>query len=165
MDIALIVAVANKGVIGADNQLPWRLPEDLRYFKQKTLGKPVIMGRKTYQSIGRPLPGRANIVVTRQPHWSAHPDLRVAGGLEEAIALAAEAMPEATEAMVMGGAEIYRQALPLAQRIYLTRVELEVPGDAHFPPLAPENWRQVSCVLGEGSAPLKHRFLVFERAC
>ncbi len=162
MDIALIVAVARNGVIGADNTLPWRLPEDLRYFKERTLGKPVVMGRKTWESIGRPLPGRANIVISRRRNWHPHPDVQVAASLPEALRLAAEVMPAATEIMVMGGADIYRQALPLARRVYLTEVDLEVDGDAVFPPLDVERWRRVSCVEGLASAALGHRFMVYE---
>ena len=114
--IALIVAAAQNGVIGRDNQLPWHLPGDLAYFKRTTLGKPVLMGRKTFESIGRPLPGRTNIVISRQPNWQA-PGVTVCNSLEAALASAA-ALPDlqpGAEVMVIGGAEIYRQALALKE--------------------------------------------------
>lgn len=164
MELALIAAAARNGVIGADNRLPWRLPEDLRYFKQITLGKPVIMGRKTYESIGRPLPGRTNIVLTRDPGWLGHPSLEVARDLASALAKAREALPGGEgEAMVMGGEQLYRAALPEADRVYLTRVDLDVAGDAHFPPLSQSRWREVACTEGDSAAAIAHRFLVYER--
>lgn len=165
MKVALIVAAAVNNVIGRDNQLPWHLPQDLKYFKAKTLGKPVIMGRKTYESIGRPLPGRPNIVVTRNPAWTAN-GAHVTASLEEALTLAAQLVghePEFQETMVIGGAEIYKAALPLADKIYLTRIDVAVEGDALFPALDPEEWRLVACQSGE-NGDLPHRFLVYERA-
>jgi dihydrofolate reductase len=172
------VASAANGVIGCDNRLPWHLPQDLKYFKSVTFGKPVVMGRKTWDSIGRPLPGRTNIVVTRQADWPAPDGVLVAHDLPEALGLAGEVLAASVtatgetdpgkglqerEVMVMGGAEIYRQALPMASRVYLTRVELEPKGDAWFPALAEDEWRQVSAVEGDRAAPVVHRFLVFER--
>lgn len=165
MKVALIVAAAVNNVIGRDNQLPWHLPQDLKYFKAKTLGKPVIMGRKTYESIGRPLPGRPNIVVTRNSAWVAN-GTHVAANLKEALTLAeqlASNEPELQEAMVIGGAEIYKAALPLADKIYLTRIDVAVEGDALFPALDPEEWRLMTCQPGE-NGDLPHRFLVYERA-
>jgi dihydrofolate reductase len=166
MKVALIVAAAINDVIGRDNQLPWHLPQDLKYFKAKTLGKPVIMGRKTYESIGRPLPGRPNIVVTRNQAWSAE-GVSVVTSLADALALAGQLMEhqheQLQEAMIIGGAEIYRSALPLANRIYLTRIELQVDGDAYFPQLNPQEWREVSNLPGEGEGAVPHRFLVYER--
>ena len=119
--LAVIVAVADNGVIGRNNSLPWHLPEDLRYFKRVTLGKPVVMGRKTFESIGRPLPGRANIVITRSHEWSVD-GVSVVNSLDDALRLAADiaALDGADELMVIGGAEIYTNAIPLAQRLYLT---------------------------------------------
>lgn len=136
--VALIVAVAANGVIGNGNDLPWRLPDDLRRFKALTVGKPVLMGRRTFDSIGRPLPQRRNIVISRQPGLAID-GCEVAGSLQQAIELAGEV----PEVMVIGGAQIYRQALPLAAVIHLTRVHAEVPGDAVFPPL-PAGWREVA---------------------
>lgn len=167
MKLAIIVAAAKNGVIGNNNQLPWHLPQDLKYFKSVTLGKPVIMGRKTYESIGRPLPGRTNIVVTRSSDWQAD-GVVVVNSLEQALSEAhrvieSSALP-ATEAMVIGGAEIYRSALPLVDRIYLTRVDVDVDGDAFFPVLPEADWQLVSAVAGDEQATLAHQFLTYERA-
>lgn len=136
--LSLLVAVAENGVIGRQNDLPWRLPDDLKRFKALSLGKPVIMGRRTYESIGRPLPQRANIVVSRQPGLAIEGCI-VVGSLDEALAAAREA----PEILVIGGAEIFREALPRANRIYLTRVHADVEGDVHFPALAPDQWREL----------------------
>ena len=136
--LALIAARARNGVIGLDNQMPWHLPEDLAYFKRVTLGKPVLMGRKTFESIGRPLPGRLNIVVTRNPDWQAA-GVQVAHSLDAALALAAAAAPE--EIMLIGGAELYRQALPQADVLYLTEIDAEFAGDAFFPEVDLARWR------------------------
>ncbi|MBB5019832.1 dihydrofolate reductase [Chitinivorax tropicus] len=132
--VSLIAAMARNRVIGIENRLPWHLPEDLQYFKRITMGKPVIMGRKTYESIGRPLPGRRNIVVTRSLEWAAD-GVHIAHSIDEALRLAGEI----EEIFVIGGAELYQQAMPFAQRLYLTEVDLTPPGDAHFPPL-PDSW-------------------------
>lgn len=136
--ISLIVAMAENRVIGRDNHLPWRLPADLQHFKRITLGKPVVMGRKTWESIGRPLPGRDNIVVTRAQGYDAA-GARVAHSLDEALAAAGDA----AEVMIIGGAGLYNQTLSLADRIYLTRVHAEVTGDIWFPDIDPEVWRVV----------------------
>jgi dihydrofolate reductase len=125
--ISLIVAAAENGVIGRGGELPWRIPSDLKTFRRLTLGKPVIMGRKTYQSIGRPLDGRLNIVVSRDPKL-ALPGVTVVSDLATAIAQAGDA----PEIMIIGGAEIYRAALALAHRVYLTRVHAQPTGDATF---------------------------------
>lgn len=166
MKVALIVAAAVNNVIGRNNQLPWHLPQDLKYFKAKTLGKPIIMGRKTYESIGRPLPGRPNIVVTRNQSWAAA-GVHAVTSVENALALAgrltADQQIELQEVMVIGGAEIYKEAFPLADRIYLTRIDISVDGDAWFSALDPHEWRLVSSQVGEGGE-LPHKFLVYERA-
>jgi dihydrofolate reductase len=139
--VTLIVAMTDDGVIGIDGQLPWRLPEDLRRFKAATLGKPVVMGRKTFESIGRPLPQRHNIVLTRQVGFSARdPAVTVVSTLQAAL----QAAGDVPEVMIIGGAEIYQLALPLAQRIILTRVHANVQGDTHFSPLDPKAWRVAS---------------------
>jgi dihydrofolate reductase len=139
--VTLIVAMTDDGVIGVDGRLPWRLPEDLRRFKAATLGKPVVMGRKTFESIGRPLPQRHNIVLTRQVGFSARdPAVTVVTTLEAAL----QAAGDVPEVMIIGGAEIYQLALPLAQRIILTRVHANVQGDTHFSPLDPKAWRVAS---------------------
>jgi dihydrofolate reductase len=139
--IALIAAVARNGVIGRDNQLPWRLPGELKYFKAMTLGKPVVMGRKTFESLGKPLPGRTNIVITRDPGFAADGAVIVASieaALREADAIARR--DGVDEIMVIGGAEIYRQTLPLAAVLYLTEVQAEVEGDAYFPAIDRAGW-------------------------
>jgi dihydrofolate reductase len=136
--ISLIVAASENGVIGRDGDLPWRLSDDLRRFKAVTMGKPVVMGRKTWESIGRPLPGRQNIVVTRRPELQFE-GADVVTSAEAAMAAAAGA----AEIMIIGGSEIYMLFLPLAERIYLTRVHAQVEGDAVFPTLGDE-WRLVS---------------------
>ena len=137
MRITLVVAVAANGVIGADNRLPWHLPADLRHFKSLTMGKPIVMGRRTWESIGRPLPGRRNIVVTRQSAYTAD-GAEVVHSLEAAIALCADA----GELVVIGGAELYAQALPRAERIELTRVHGDFRGDTFFPTLDPKVWHE-----------------------
>ena len=137
-EIAIIVAMTENRVIGRDNRLPWRLPADLRHFKQLTLGKPVLMGRRTHQSIGRPLPDRTNIVVTRDRDYTA-PGCIVAHSLDSAL----EAAAGCAEVMVIGGTELYRQLLPRAARIYLTLVHAEFEGDAFFPALEAGDWREV----------------------
>ena len=142
--LSIIVAVAENGVMGSNNQLPWRLPDDLKHFKALSLGKPIVMGRKTFDSIGRPLPGRLNIVISRQPGLEI-PGCRVVTSIDEAIAAAqpAPGMP-ATEIVIVGGAEIYRQVLPQVQIIHLTRVHADVPGDVVFPKLREGEWREVA---------------------
>jgi dihydrofolate reductase len=162
LDIALIVAAAQNNVIGRDNQLPWRLPADLQHFRAVTWGKPIIMGRKTYESIGKPLPGRINIVVTRQQGWAAE-GVMVAHDVPAALVLAQGLENPSGEIMIIGGAQIYVEALPLARRIYLTRLGVEVEGDAYFPVLQPAEWRQVESLSGEGAATLPHEFQIWER--
>jgi dihydrofolate reductase len=149
--VSLIVAMAADRVIGVDNALPWRLPDDLKRFKAVTLGKPVLMGRRTFESIGRPLPGRLNIVLTRNP------DFRVAGVVAvPSWAAALQAAGDAPELMVIGGALLYTQALPLAQRIYLTEVHAQVPGDAQFPEFAAAEWQEIE--REEHPADERHAF-------
>lgn len=143
--IALIVAVARNGVIGRDNQMPWRLPGELQYFKATTLGKPIVMGRKTFQSLGRPLPGRTNIVITRDKSFSAPDGVVVVDTVDAALA-AADAIAQrdgVDEIMVIGGAEIYRQTLPLADVLYVTEVQADVEGDAFFPAVDVAQWQPV----------------------
>lgn len=137
--VALVVAVADNGTIGRDGALPWHLPDDLRRFKAITMGAPVVMGRRTYESIGRPLPGRHNIVVSRNPAWRAE-GVTPVRDLPAALAAAGDA----PQVMIIGGAALYAEALPLAQRIYLTRVHAAVDGDVRFPPLERRDWRVAS---------------------
>lgn len=145
MKVSMIAAMSKNRVIGKDNALPWHLPNDLRFFKESTMGKPIVMGRKTFESIGRPLPGRANFVVTRDPEWS-HEGVVVVKDLAKAIRLAGDSADEtgADEIMVIGGQQIYTQTLPRANRLYLTLVDTEIEGDAFFPDFPETEWRVVS---------------------
>lgn len=138
--ISLIVARSRNGVIGRDGALPWHLPADLRHFKRLTVGKPVIMGRKTFDSIGKPLPGRHNIVVTRNPDWHADGVTGVPNIAEAIAATGLDPRARADEIMIIGGADIYAQCLPFAGRIYLTDVDVDCAGDAMFPPLDHAAW-------------------------
>jgi dihydrofolate reductase len=148
--VALIAAVARNGVIGAAGALPWRLSSDLKHFKAATMGKPLVMGRRTFQSIGGALPGRTTIVVTRDSAFKAE-GVSVAGDLDEALALA-EAAARAVgveEIVVAGGGDVYQQAIGRATRLHITEVDLAPQGDAHFPPIDAGQWREVSRRKGE----------------
>ena len=167
--ISLIAVVARNGAIGRNQQLLWRLPEDMRHFRETTRGRPVIMGRKTWESLPtafRPLPNRHNIVVSRNPAY--HPSGATAAiSIEEAIRLA----DDAGEVFVIGGEELYRQALPLARRLYLTEVAEDATGDRFFPEIRPAEWREVGRRIGnrrsaagdEGRAVPEFSFVVYER--
>ena len=137
--ISIIVAVADNGVIGSDNRLPWHLPDDLKRFKALSLGKPIVMGRRTFDSIGRPLPGRTNIVISRQSGLAID-GVRVVQSLDAALS-AAGSVPEI---VVIGGAEIFRQVLPRTNTIHLTRVHARVAGNVFFPDLDPAQWREAA---------------------
>lgn len=132
--VTVVAAVARNGVIGREGDLPWHLPEDMRRFKELTMGGTLVMGRRTYESIGRPLPGRRTVVVTRQADWSAE-GVETAGSLEEAIEKAGDG-----QVFVVGGAEVYRRALDVADAMVLTEVDAEPEGDVYFPDI-PANWR------------------------
>lgn len=166
MRIALIWAMASNGVIGRDNKLPWYLPNDLKYFKRLTTGKPVIMGRKTYDSIGKPLPNRTNIVITRDPEFQAE-GVKLVHSLEAAIELAeAECLVGGSdEVIVMGGAQIYEQALPRADRLYVTLVHAEVVGDACFPEVDLDAYQERARedFKAEGPNPYDYSFVVYDR--
>ncbi|MBI3444690.1 MAG: dihydrofolate reductase [Magnetospirillum sp.] len=159
--IALIVAIAANGVIGRDNALPWHLPEDLKWFKENTLGKPVIMGRKTWDSIGRPLPKRPNIVVTRQGDWAAE-GAHVAHSLDEAVGLAATLAPEAAELMVIGGSALFAEALSRCHRLYLTEIARAYEGDTHFPAFDRSLWREMTRRHNPGEPAFD--FVILERS-
>lgn len=166
MRIAMIWAMAENRVIGRNNKLPWHLPNDLKYFKKLTTGKPVIMGRKTYDSIGKPLPNRINIVVTRDESWSAD-GVKVVNNLQSAIDLAdAECLISgAEEVIIMGGAEIYKQALPQADRLYITFVHDEVDGDAYFPEFDLSAYQELARerFAADGPNPYDYSFCVFDK--
>ncbi|EME68469.1 dihydrofolate reductase [Paramagnetospirillum caucaseum] len=159
--VSIIVAVAANGVIGKDNALPWHIPEDLKWFKENTLGKPVIMGRKTWESIGRPLPKRPNIVVTRQAEWRAE-GAHTAHSLDEALDLATRLAPGAVELMVIGGNALFAEALPRAARLYLTEIARAYEGDTLFPALDRSLWRETLRRPNAGEPPFD--FVVLERA-
>ena len=159
--VTLVVAVAENGVIGKDGALPWRIPEDMRRFKRLTMGKPVIMGRKTWDSLPRkPLPGRTNIVVTRNKDFRAE-GARVAGSLTEAAEIAREEKPEAV--MVIGGEAIYAEALPRANRIELTEVAGAFEGDAFFPKFDRGAWREIAREGPFREGDVGYSFVTLER--
>ena len=156
----LIAAVARNNVIGLGNAMPWRLPEDLKRFKALTLGHPIVMGRKTWESLGRPLPGRTNIVISRDPAFTP-PGATAAGSLEAALAAAAATGTD--ETFLIGGAEIYAQALPLAHRLRLTMIDCEFEGDAFFPPWDAADWRETHREQHHADAGFDYAFVTFER--
>jgi len=166
MKVALIWAQSRNRVIGRNNALPWYLPEDLKYFKRVTMGKPIIMGRKTWESIGRPLPGRTNIVISRNPDFHAD-GIKVVGSLEDAIRLAEHIclIEGADEAVVMGGAQIYELALSYADRLYMTQVHADVEGDAYFPVFELSEWHELGRedFVASGPNPYDYSFVVLER--
>ena len=158
--------MAENRVIGRNNNLPWYLPNDLKYFKQVTMGKPIVMGRLTFESIGKPLPGRTNIVITRNADWHAD-GVKVAHSLEEAqefARLQAE-IDAVDELMIIGGDQIYQLSAPFVDRIYLTQVHAEVEGDAWFPEIDWQQWREVGRedFSAEGPNPYDYSFIVLDR--
>ncbi len=170
MRIALMAALAENRVIGRNNALPWHLPGDLKYFKAVTLGKPVLMGRKTWDSLGRPLPGRTNIVITRQADFlpaGAAENVKVAASLDAALAIARDVAQRdgADECVVIGGAEIYALALPRCDRLYLTEVHAVVEGDAYFPAFDTAPWQETRRErhAAAGANPFDYSFVVFDR--
>ena len=160
MTISLVVAASINNVIGSDGGLPWHLPDDLRHFKRLTTGNPIVMGRRTFESIGRPLPDRRNIVMTRDAVYVA-PGCDVVTSVDEALDL----VEDADEVMIIGGGQVYRDFLPHADRIYLTRVQADVEGDTYFPDIDEAGWRLVSSE--PHAADEKHAYafdvMVFER--
>jgi dihydrofolate reductase len=162
MFISLVVAAAKNNVIGKDNQLVWNLPNDMKFFKNVTWGMPVVMGRKTFEALGKALPGRKNIVLTRQDGWTAK-DTIVVKTMDEAKAAVKEM--DVKEMMVIGGGEIFKMVMPEAKRIYLTRVDAEPDGDAFFPEVDPAEWNLVSKKDHEADAKhaYNYSFQVWER--
>ncbi|HMB77337.1 MAG TPA: dihydrofolate reductase [Kiloniellaceae bacterium] len=167
-DIVSVVAMGRNRVIGRDGGLPWHISADLKYFKQLTLGKPVVMGRKTYESIGRPLPGRANVVVSRNPGFRPDGVIKV-DSLTEALAAGAAAAAAAgvAEICVIGGGEIFAATLDRARRLYVTEIEAAPAGDTFFPEIDPALWHEVSrqsCPPGSESADTPgYSFVIYER--
>lgn len=160
MIISLISAMAHDRVIGIDNRLPWRLPADMRWFRQHTLGKPVVMGRKTFESLGRALPGRHNIVVTRDGGYQAE-GASIVHTVDEALAAAGEV----DEVMVIGGENLYTQMLPRTDRLYLTLIDADIRGDAHFPAFGHYGWRELERhdFPADADNPYPYSFVVYER--
>lgn len=160
MNLSIIAAVANNQVIGLNNCLPWNLPADLKRFKSLTMGHHLLMGRKTFESIGRPLPGRTTVVITRQKNYTFS-GIRVAHSLQEALQTATND----NEIFIAGGAEIYSQALCLADRLYLTRIDFEFHGDTYFPQFEKSEWKLVECtsIKADKDNPYPYRFLLYER--
>jgi dihydrofolate reductase len=158
--IALIAAMDQNRLIGRDNALPWHLPADLRYFKETTTGHVVVMGRKTFESIGKPLPNRINVVLTSQPDYFA-PGCLTVRSTDEVLWLT----DKARQIFVIGGAEVFRQFLPLADRLYLTHIDHAFAGDVYFPAFDPGDWELVFAKQGEKDAenPYDHRFHVYAR--
>ena len=163
LPVAIVVAVADNGVIGRGNALPWDLPDDLQHFKRTTMGRPIIMGRKTFESIGRPLPGRLNIILTRDSTWQA-PGVSVATSMEQAVEVAeGQALIDGADSvMVIGGAEVYQQALPFTSRAFLTRVHGNVHGDAFFDLDQIASWRELSRIEVSAGDRNSHDFSVIE---
>ena len=161
MIISLIAALAANRAIGKDNELLWQLPEDMRHFRETTRGKPVIMGRKTWESLPeafRPLPGRHNIVVSRDPDYQAA-GATLTGSLADALRQAADV----EEVFVIGGGELYSQALPLASRLYLTEIEQDFDGDVFFPEVQPQDWEEISRQPSQGTTGPLFSFAVYQR--
>ena len=159
--IVLVLAMADNGVIGASGAIPWRIPQDMKRFKELTIGKPTIMGRRTWDSLPKkPLPKRSNIVITRDPSWTA-PGALVAHSLGEALDMARNENP--SEIVIVGGAEIYKAALPYAQRIELTEVHLDVLGDTRLPPFEKSTWRETAREENTTPDGLNYSFVTLER--
>ncbi len=158
--ISIIAAMAENRVIGVNNSLPWRLPADLRHFRQLTTGHHVIMGRRNYESIGKPLPERHNIVVTRNPAYRA-PGCQVKHSLAEAL----QSIQNDPEVFIIGGAEIYRQTIGDADRIYLTLVHADIKGDAYFPEFDAREWHEISRTRHEADErnPYAYSFVIYDR--
>lgn len=168
MQIAIVVAVANRGVMGKDNALPWHLPADLRHFKSLTLHKPVIMGRRTYESIGKPLPHRSNIIITQDITYQA-PGCVVVNSLESALKVASELLaahsPANEEVMIIGGAKLYEQTLSLACRLYVTEIHADVEGDTFFPAWSRDDWQEMSRIdyAADNEGRYPYSFVMLER--
>jgi dihydrofolate reductase len=159
--VSLVLAMASNGVIGANNKIPWRIPDDMKRFKSITMGRPIVMGRKTWDSLPhKPLPGRSNIVITRHTNWKAD-GAAVAHSLNDAIALAEHESP--SEIAVIGGAEIYKAALPRATLVHLTQVHRDFDGDVRMPPFDSSQWRETSRENGETEDGLRYSYVTLTR--
>ncbi|MXS83894.1 dihydrofolate reductase [Nitrosomonas oligotropha] len=159
--LSILVAMAKNRVIGRDNRLPWHLPADLKHFKFLTMGQAIVMGRKTYESIGKPLPGRANIVITRQTDYQI-PGAVVVNSLEDALLVCEETSTTDTENFIIGGEKLYRQTIKICQRMYITEIQSNFDGDVFFPEFDPNEWEEAQRDKHtEGN--LEYHFVVLER--
>ncbi len=166
MNLAILVAVSENGIIGREGKLPWHLSADLRRFRRITMEHAILMGRKTWESIGRPLPGRTSIVISRQSDYATgHPEVQVVGDLDRALAIARQADCDQDQAFVIGGAAIYKLALPRAERLYFTRVHAEVEGDVRFPEVDWSEWevKEESHHTADEFDQFDHTFTVYQR--
>lgn len=162
--LSLLVAMAKNRVIGRDNKLPWHLPADLKHFKFLTMGQTIVMGRKTYESIGKPLPGRANIIVTRQTGYEV-PGTTVVNSIDDALLICERTRPINGEIFIIGGEELYRQTLKICQRIYITEIQRDFEGDAYFPEFDPSEWEETQRDkhISENDTNLEYHFVILDR--
>ena len=163
-NLSILVAMASNHVIGNNNQLPWHLSADLKHFKALTMGHNIIMGRKTYESIGKPLPGRINVIVTHQNNYQID-GATVVNSVDEAIEVSIDDKNSDRQSFIIGGAELYQQTLPLCQHMYITEIQQEFTGDTFFPKFDPDEWSEISREkhIPEDSQPLEYHFVVLDR--
>lgn len=162
--LSIIVAMGKNRVIGQNNKLPWHLPADLKYFKCLTMGHPIVMGRKTYESIGRPLPGRANIIITRQTSFEAT-GATVVNSIEDALRVCEEISTMNSETFIIGGEKLYQQTLKLCQRMYVTEIQKDFEGDTYFPEFTPNDWEETQRDkhFSDSDANLEYHFVILDR--
>ncbi|WP_374057986.1 dihydrofolate reductase [Nitrosomonas supralitoralis] len=164
MRLSILVAMAKNRVIGKNNQLPWHLPADLKHFKFLTMGHTIVMGRKTYESIGRPLPGRENIIITRQAGYGV-PGAMVANSLQDALLICEQGKTTNSESFIIGGEELYRQTLDICQRMYITEIQSDFEGDVLFPEFDRSNWDEIQRDkhTPENDAHIEYHFVILDR--
>lgn len=162
--LSLLVAMAKNRVIGRNNKLPWHLPADLKHFKFLTMGQTIVMGRKTYESIGKPLPGRANIIITRQAGYEV-PGATVVNSIDDALRMCEKVRSINGENFIIGGEELYRQTLKICQRIYITEIQRDFEGDVFFPEFDPGEWEETQRDkhISENDTDLEYHFVVLDR--
>ncbi|ALQ51216.1 dihydrofolate reductase [Nitrosomonas ureae] len=164
MRLSILVAMAKNRVIGGNNQLPWHLPADLKHFKFLTMGQTIVMGRKTYESIGRPLPGRENIIITRQSGYDV-PGATVVNSLQDALLICEESSTINKESFIIGGEKLYRQTLDICQRMYITEIQSDFEGDVVFPEFNRNNWEEIQRDkhISVNDAQIEYHFVILER--
>ncbi len=162
--LSILVAMARNRVIGQNNTLPWHLPADLRHFKSLTMGKTIVMGRKTYQSIGRPLPGRANIIITRQTGYEV-PGGVVVNSIEDALKVCRETSAHDSENFIIGGEKLYRQTIAICQRMYITEIQRDFEGDTFFPEFNPDDWEETQRDkhFSDSNNSMEYHFVILDR--